>query len=394
MRIMASELPSDLHFETMCVHGGVHKDQQYNSVTTPIYPTSTFYWNSLESHSGYDYTRSGNPTRKALEENLAALEGGAGCVATSTGMSAVHCAMALFSPGDHVIAPADLYGGTFRLFDRYLSEKGLSFTFVDMTKPEQIQAAFRPETRVIWIETPSNPLLKVIDIAAVVALARQHNVMTICDNTFLSPYLQRPLDFGVDIVMHSTTKYINGHSDVVGGCVISRTAETAKRVAWICNALGLSCSPFDAWLVLRGLKTLGCRMEAQQASALEIARFLEAHPLIERVYYPGLESHPQHQLARQQQRGFGAMLAFDTRDGRSVAERVCMKTRLFDVAESLGGIESLISFPVTMSHASMTPEARAAAGITEKTVRVSVGLEHCADLIADLRQALDAGTST
>ena len=394
MRIMASELPSDLHFETMCVHGGVHKDQQYNSVTTPIYPTSTFYWNSLESHSGYDYTRSGNPTRKALEENLAALEGGAGCVATSTGMSAVHCAMALFSPGDHVIAPADLYGGTFRLFDRYLSEKGLSFTFVDMTKPEQIQAAFRPETRVIWIETPSNPLLKVIDIAAVVALARQHNVMTICDNTFLSPYLQRPLDFGVDIVMHSTTKYINGHSDVVGGCVISRTTETAKRVAWICNALGLSCSPFDAWLVLRGLKTLGCRMEAQQASAMEIARFLEAHPLIERVYYPGLESHPQHQLARQQQRGFGAMLAFDTRDGRSVAERVCMKTRLFDVAESLGGIESLISFPVTMSHASMTPAARAAAGITEKTVRVSVGLEHCTDLIADLRQALDAGTST
>ena len=394
MRIMASELPSDLHFETMCVHGGVHKDQQYNSVTTPIYPTSTFYWNSLESHSGYDYTRSGNPTRKALEENLAALEGGAGCVATSTGMSAVHCAMALFSPGDHVIAPADLYGGTFRLFDRYLSEKGLSFTFVDMTKPEQIQAAFRPETRVIWIETPSNPLLKVIDIAAVVALARQHNVMTICDNTFLSPYLQRPLDFGVDIVMHSTTKYINGHSDVVGGCVISRNPETAKRVAWICNALGLSCSPFDAWLVLRGLKTLGCRMEAQQASAMEIARFLEAHPLIERVYYPGLESHPQHQLARQQQRGFGAMLAFDTRDGRSVAERVCMKTRLFDVAESLGGIESLISFPVTMSHASMTPAARAAAGITEKTVRVSVGLEHCADLIADLRQALDAGTST
>lgn len=394
MRIMASELPSDLHFETMCVHGGVHKDQQYNSVTTPIYPTSTFYWNSLESHSGYDYTRSGNPTRKALEENLAALEGGAGCVATSTGMSAVHCAMALFSPGDHVIAPADLYGGTFRLFDRFLAEKGLSFTFVDMTKPEQIQAAFRPETRVIWIETPSNPLLKVIDIAAVVALARQHNVMTICDNTFLSPYLQRPLDFGVDIVMHSTTKYINGHSDVVGGCVISRNPETAKRVAWICNALGLSCSPFDAWLVLRGLKTLGCRMEAQQASAMEIARFLEAHPLIERVYYPGLESHPQHQLARQQQRGFGAMLAFDTRDGRSVAERVCMKTRLFDVAESLGGIESLISFPVTMSHASMTPAARAAAGITEKTVRVSVGLEHCADLIADLRQALDAGTGT
>lgn len=385
---MASELPSNLHFETQCVHGGVHKDQQYNSVTTPIYPTSTFYWNSLESHSGYDYTRSGNPTRKALEENIAALEGGVGCVATSTGMSAVHCAMALFSPGDHVIAPADLYGGTFRLFDRFLREKGLTFTFVDMTKPERIQAAFRPETKVVWIETPSNPLLKVIDIAAVVSMARQHGAMTICDNTFLSPYLQRPFDFGVDVVMHSTTKYINGHSDVVGGCVVSRTPETSKQIAWICNALGLSCSPFDAWLVLRGLKTLGCRMEAQQAGAMKIARFLESHPLIEHVYYPGLESHPQHQLASQQQKGFGAMLAFDTRDGRSVAERVCMNTRLFDVAESLGGIESLISFPVTMSHASMTTEARAAAGITEKTVRVSVGLEHPDDLIADLRQAL------
>lgn len=378
-----------MRFETQCVHGGVHKDQQYNSVITPIYPTSTFYWNSLESHSGYDYTRSGNPTRKALEENLTALEGGAGCVATSTGMSAIHCAMSLFSPGDHVIAPADLYGGTFRLFDKFLTEKGLTFTFVDMTRPDQVEAAVTPATKCLWIETPSNPLLKVVDIAAMVRIAEKCTAVTICDNTFLSPYLQRPLEFGVDIVMHSTTKYINGHSDVVGGCVISRTPETAKRIAWICNALGLSCSPFDAWLVLRGLKTLGCRMEAQQASAMKIARFLEAHPLIERVYYPGLESHPQHALAKVQQRGFGAMLSFDTRDGRAVAERVCLKTKLFDVAESLGGVESLISFPVTMSHASMTPQARAAAGITEKTVRVSVGLEHSDDLIADLRQALD-----
>jgi cystathionine beta-lyase/cystathionine gamma-synthase len=228
----------------------------------------------------------------------------------------------------------------------------------------------------------------VIDIAAVTALARSHHATSICDNTFLSPYLQRPLEFGVDIVVHSTTKYINGHSDVVGGCVVSASGETAKRIAWICNALGLACSPFDAWLVLRGVKTLGCRMDAQQASALRIARFLEQHPLVERVYYPGLESHPQHQLARQQQKGFGAMLAFDVRDGRPVAERVCMNSKLFDVAESLGGIESLISFPTTMSHASMTPEARAAAGITEKTVRISVGLEHPEDLINDLAQAL------
>jgi O-succinylhomoserine (thiol)-lyase len=385
---MASDPTDPLHFETRCIHGGVHKDQQYNSVTTPIYPTSTFYWNSLESHSGYDYTRSSNPTRKALEENIAALEGGAGCVATSTGMSAIHCAMALFSPGDHVIAPADLYGGTFRLFERFLKEKGLQFTFVDMTHIDRVAAAFQPHTKAVWIETPSNPLLKVIDIAAVTALARSHHATSICDNTFLSPYLQRPLEFGVDIVVHSTTKYINGHSDVVGGCVVSASGETAKRIAWICNALGLACSPFDAWLVLRGVKTLGCRMDAQQASALRIARFLEQHPLVERVYYPGLESHPQHQLARQQQKGFGAMLAFDVRDGRPVAERVCMNSKLFDVAESLGGIESLISFPTTMSHASMTPEARAAAGITEKTVRISVGLEHPEDLINDLAQAL------
>jgi len=379
---------SHLHFSTQCVHGGVHKDQQYNSVTTPIYPTSTFYWNSLESHSGYDYTRSGNPTRKALEESLASLEGGAGCVATSTGMSAVHCAMALFSPGDHIIAPADLYGGTFRLFERFLKERGLSFTFVDMTHLPGVAAAFTPQTRGVWIETPSNPLLKVIDIAAVAALARERDAVSLCDNTFLSPYLQRPLDFGVDIVVHSTTKYINGHSDVVGGCVVSKSTEHAKQIAWTCNALGLSCSPFDAWLVLRGLKTLSVRIDAQQASAMKIARFLDQHPLIEKVYYPGLESHPQHLLAKHQQKGFGAMLAFDVRDGRPVAERVCMQTHLFDVAESLGGIESLISFPTTMSHASMTPAARTAAGITEKTVRVSVGLEHPDDLIADLLQAL------
>lgn len=379
-----------MHFETQCVHGGVHKDQQYNSVTTPIYPTSTFAWNTLESHAGYDYTRSGNPTRKALEENIAALEGGVGCVATSTGMSAVHCAMALFNPGDHIVAPADLYGGSFRLFDRFLTEKGLTFTFVDMTRLDDVAAAFKPATKGVWIETPSNPLLKVTDLAAVAALAKARGAISICDNTFMSPYLQRPFEFGVDIVMHSTTKYINGHSDVVGGAVVSRSADHAKKIAWLCNALGLSCSPFDAWLVLRGIKTLGCRMDVQQATAMKIARFLESHPLVERVYYPGLESHPQYQLAKTQQRGFGAMLAFDVKDGRPVAERVCLKSKLFDVAESLGGIESLISFPVTMSHASMTAAARAAAGITEKTVRVSVGLEHADDLIADLQQAFEA----
>ncbi|MEZ6128248.1 MAG: PLP-dependent aspartate aminotransferase family protein [Planctomycetaceae bacterium] len=379
-----------MKFETKAVHTGVHKDQQYNSVITPIYPTSTFYWNDLESNSGYDYTRSGNPTRDALNQNLAALEGGIGCVTTSTGMSAVYCAMALFNPGEHIVVPSDVYGGTFRLFDRFLKEKGLQFTFVDMTDVAAVKAAVQPTTKGIWIETPSNPMMKVIDLEAMVDIARSHNALTICDNTFLSPYLQRPLEFGVDVVMHSTTKYINGHSDVVGGAVISKDKDVADRIAWICNALGLACSPFDAWLVLRGVKTLGCRMDAQQASAMKIAVFLNQHPLVERVYYPGLESHPQHELAKRQQHGFGAMLSFDVKYGRPVAEKVCLNSKLFDVAESLGGVESLISFPVTMSHASMSPEGRERAGITEKTVRVSVGLEHVDDLIADLTQALES----
>jgi len=379
-----------MRFETKVVHTGVHKDQQYNSVITPIYPSSTFYWNDLETNSGYDYTRSGNPTRDALNENLAALEGGVGCVTTSTGMSAVHCSMAIFNPGDHIVVPADVYGGTFRLFSQFLTEKGLSFTFVDMTDIDAVKAAVKPATKGFWIETPSNPMMKVIDLAAIVEIAKQKKAVTICDNTFLSPYLQRPLEFGVDVVMHSTTKYINGHSDVVGGAVISKDKELGDRMAWICNALGLACSPYDAWLVLRGVKTLGCRMDAQQANAMKIARFLDGHPLVETVYYPGLESHPQHELAKSQQHGFGAMLSFDVKDGRPVAERVCMNSKLFDVAESLGGVESLISFPVTMSHASMSPEGRQAAGITEKTVRVSVGLEHADDLIEDLKQALDS----
>ncbi|MCA9034391.1 MAG: PLP-dependent transferase [Planctomycetaceae bacterium] len=378
-----------MHFQTKSVHGGVHKDQQYNSVTTPIYPSSTFYWTGLETNSGYDYTRSSNPTRTALEENLAALEGGVGCAATSSGMSAIYCAISLFSPGDHLVVPKDVYGGTFRLFEKYLSGKGLSFSFVDMTNLDETREAITPSTKCIWIETPSNPLLKVVDLAAIVELAQQHGAVTIADNTFLSPYLQRPLEYGVDIVIHSTTKYINGHSDVIGGCVISRTESHARRIAWLCNAMGLACSPFDAWLVLRGVKTLAVRMEAQQASAMKIAEFLEGHPKVSRVHYPGLESHPQHQIAARQQKGFGAMMSFEVNGDRSLTEQVCVRTKLFDMAISIGGIESLISFPTTMSHAAMTSRARAAAGITDQLVRVSVGLEHADDLIEDLDQALN-----
>lgn len=379
-----------MEFQTRCVHVGVNKDTLYNSCITPIYPSSTFYWQDLETNSGYDYTRSGNPTRKALEENIASLEGGLSANATSTGMSAITTVMHLFKPGDHIISGNDIYGGTFRLFAMEFAEFGIEFSFVPMNDLDAVKAAVKPNTKCIWIETPSNPLLNLTDIPAVVAIAKESNLITIADNTFLSPYLQRPMEFGVDIVMHSTTKYLNGHSDVVGGCVVSKSKEHAERVAAIVNNLGLGCSPFDAWLVLRGIKTLGPRMEAHQKGAMALARMLDEHPNVDRVYYPGLESHPHHELAKTQQDGFGGMVSFDIKGTRADAERLFVNIKLFQLAESLGGIESLIEYPETMSHASMTAEARVDAGISERTVRVSVGIEHPDDLVADMKQALEA----
>lgn len=378
-----------MQFQTRCVHTGVDKDLSYNSVITPIYQTSTFYFDDLTSNRGYDYTRSGNPTRTALEENLAALEGGEQCRATGTGMSAITAVMHLFEPGDHIIAGHDLYGGTFRLFHNVYAQRGLTFSFVDMADLDSIRAARRPETKAIWIETPSNPLLRVFDIEGIVGVAAESGAVTIADNTFLSPYLQRPLELGVDIVMHSTTKYLNGHSDVVGGCVITRRKEHSERIAYLVNALGLACSPFDAWLVLRGIKTLGLRMEAHQRGAHALVEMLAAHPRVETVYYPGLPSHPQHALAARQQRGFGAMLSFDLRGTRADAEGFLKRLELYYLGVSLGGVESLVCYPETMSHAAMTPEARRRAGISERTIRVSVGIEDPEDLVADMRQALD-----
>ncbi len=379
----------NFHFETRSVHTGVAKDGPYNSVTTPIYPSSTFFWDDLETTKGYDYTRSGNPTRTGLEENIAALEGGVDCRATCTGMSAITAVLHLFKPGDHVIASDDIYGGTYRLFADVFTRQGIEFSFVKMTDVANVKAAVKPNTKCIWIETPSNPLLNIVDIAAVVEVAQSAGAMTISDNTFLSPYLQRPFEFGVDIVLHSTTKYINGHSDVVGGAVVSREKENAERVAYLVNALGLGCSPFDAWLVLRGVKTLGPRMEAHQRGAMALAEMLDAHPAVEQVYYPGLTSHPQHELAKKQQDGFGAMMSFDVAGGRPAAEHVFRTAKLYSLAESLGGVESLFEYPESMSHASMTLEARREAGITEKTIRVSVGIENPDDLVADMKQALD-----
>ena len=378
-----------MRFETRCVHVGVDKDSTFNSCITPIYPTSTFYWKDLKTNSGYDYTRSGNPTRKALEENITALEGGLDCRATCTGMAAVTAVMHMFKPGDHVITGHDIYGGTYRLFADAFAPMGVNFSFVNMGNPENLRKALTPQTKCVWIETPSNPLLNLVDIAAVTKIAKDAGAVSVADNTFLSPYLQRPFEHGVDIVVHSTTKYLNGHSDVVGGCVVTRHKEHADRISYIVNALGLACSPFDAWLVLRGTKTLGPRMEAHQRGAMALARMLEEHPGVERVYYPGLASHPQHQLAKKQQHGFGGMLSFDVKGGRAAVEKILSRLKLFQLAESLGGVESLVEYPETMSHASMSLEARREAGITESTLRVSVGIEHPDDLIADMRSALE-----
>jgi O-succinylhomoserine (thiol)-lyase len=376
--------------ETICVQAGTRKDTTFNAVAVPIYATSTFAFEAPGKTKGFDYSRTANPTRQALEECLAALEGGAGATATATGMAAETSVMGLLPAGSHVIAGHDIYGGTYRLFSTILAVRGLEFSFVDMSKPGNVREALRPNTRAIWIETPSNPLLGLVDIAAVCEIARGHGSWVMVDNTFMSPIFQKPLALGADFVVHSTTKYLNGHSDMVGGAIIARTQEHATAVAAMVNALGTCCSPFDSWLVMRGIRTLPIRMLAHARNAKALAEFLVAHPAVERVYYPGLPDHPQHSLAKEQMTGFGGMLSFDIRGGKEAAFRFIQALHIFAFAESLGGVESLVEHPETMSHASMTPEARRAAGITESNVRVSTGIESAEDLVADVAQALNS----
>jgi O-succinylhomoserine (thiol)-lyase len=376
--------------ETICVQAGTRKDTTFNAVAVPIYATSTFAFEAPGKTKGFDYSRTANPTRQALEECLAALEGGAGATATATGMAAETSVMGLLPAGSHVIAGHDIYGGTYRLFSTILAVRGLEFSFVDMSKPGNVREALRPNTRAIWIETPSNPLLGLVDIAAVCEIARGHGSWVMVDNTFMSPIFQKPLALGADFVVHSTTKYLNGHSDMVGGAIIARTQEHATAVAAMVNALGTCCSPFDSWLVMRGIRTLPIRMLAHARNAKALAEFLVAHPAVERVYYPGLPDHPQHSLAKKQMTGFGGMLSFDIRGGKEAAFRFIQALHIFAFAESLGGVESLVEHPETMSHASMTPEARRAAGITESNVRVSTGIESAEDLVADVAQALNS----
>ena len=377
-----------MRLQTKSIHVGVDKDTAYNSIMTPIYQTSTFRFDDIGHTKGYDYTRTSNPTRRALEENLAALEGGSGAIAVATGMAAIATTLHLFTSGDHVICTHDCYGGTDRILRIYQEQFNFEVSYVNLQNPETLRAALRPNTRCVWIETPSNPLLNILDIEALSAIAHAHDALAVVDNTFLTPVNQRPFELGADIVMHSTTKYLNGHSDVVGGAVVAKDAGTAARLQGLCNALGQGASPFDSWLVLRGIKTLVPRMRLHEENAASVAQFLAGHPRVKRVYYPGLENHPHHQLARRQQTGFGGMVSFELQGGMDDVNRLLRGVKVFALAESLGGVESLIDHPETMTHASMDPILRAGAGITKNTIRLSVGLEDIDDLLEDLRAAL------
>lgn len=380
-----------MRFQTRTIHTGVAKDAAYNSIMTPIYQTSTFRFQDIGETKGYDYTRTSNPTRKALEENIAALEGGAGAVAVATGMAAIATVLHLFRSGDHIICTHDCYGGTDRIMRTYQEQFDLRISYVNLQDPANLEAALLPETRCVWIETPSNPLLNVLDIRALSAIAHRHGALAVVDNTFLTPVNQRPFELGADLIVHSTTKYLNGHSDVVGGAVVAREARLAERIQYLCNALGQGQAPFDAWLVLRGLKTLVPRMAAHESNAQAVAAYLAQHPAVGKVYYPGLPGHPHHALARAQQSGFGGMVSFELNGTREDVDRLLRSVKVFALAESLGGVESLIDHPETMTHASMDPALRAEAGITGTTIRLSVGLEDIQDLLEDLESALPRG---
>ncbi len=382
-----------MRLQTATIHAGVDKDSAFNSVITPIYQTSTFRFEDIGKTKGYDYTRSGNPTRSALEENIAALEGGLSAKAVATGMAAINVALHFFRSGDHILCTHDCYGGTERLLRTYSESFGLEISYVDMTDLSAVTKALRPNTKALWIETPSNPLLNIVDIRALSDIAHNRSALSIVDNTFLSPYNQRPFELGADIIIHSTTKYLNGHSDVVGGAILVNRPEFVERLHQLVNALGQSSSPFDSWLVLRGIKTLVPRMRLHEENANAVARFLDGHVNVRKVNYPGLPSHPQHSLAQRQQRGFGGMVSFEVKGGVDEVNQVLRGVKIFSVAESLGGVESLICHPVTMTHASMKPELRDKAGINERVIRLSVGLEDVNDLLEDLEQALSFGIS-
>lgn len=379
-----------LALDTLAIHAGQQPDPTSGAVMTPIVLSSTFAQDGPGNHKGFEYSRTGNPTRKALEDCLAALEGGTRGLCFASGSAAAATVMHTLKPGDHVLSGDDIYGGTFRLFDKVMRPMGIDFTFLDMSDPARVRAALRPTTKMIWMETPTNPMLKIFDIAAIAEIARAAGVVLVVDNTFATPVLQRPLELGAKVVVHSTTKYINGHSDAVGGAVITSDPALSERLAFLQNAIGAVPSPFDSYLVLRGVKTLGVRVRQQSASASLLAERLVAHPRVRRVYYPGLASHPGHAIAVRQMRAPGAMISVDLAGGLDEAKRFLAHLELFACAESLGGVESLAEHPAIMTHASVPAETRRALGITDGFVRLSVGLEATDDLWADIEAALAA----
>jgi cystathionine gamma-lyase/cystathionine beta-lyase len=377
-----------MKFETIAIHAGERPDPAYGAITVPIYQTSTFVFEAPGKTRGYDYSRTANPTRKVLEDTIARLEGGRAGFAFATGMAAEATVMHLLQAGDHVISGDDVYGGTYRLFQNVMQPFGLEFTFLRMNSREKIEQAIKPNTKMLWLETPSNPLLNITDLEMAVDIARRHKLLTVIDNTFATPYLLRPVEFGIDLVVHSTTKYLNGHCDVVGGAVVTTTDELTQRVQFLLNAMGTCASPFDCWLVLRGIETLAVRMRQHEANAAAVASYLAGHPGVKKVYYPGLKSHPGHDIARRQMKGFGGMVSVELKGGEAAVNRFLQKIKIFSLAESLGGAASLAEHPATMSHASMPREFREQVGISDSLIRLSIGLENIDDLLDDLKQAI------
>lgn len=378
------------YFATRAIHAGQRPDPTTGAIMTPIYATSTFVQTSPGEHKGYEYSRTKNPTRDAYESCIADLENGDHGYAFASGMAAIGTVLEMLDSGDHVISMDDLYGGTFRLFENVRKRSSnLEFSFVDMTDADRIISAIKPNTKMIWVETPTNPMLRIVDLTAISNIAAEHGLITVCDNTFASPYIQRPLDFGIDIVVHSATKYLNGHSDVVGGVVVVKKPELAERLAYLQNAVGAIAGPFDSFLSLRALKTLHLRMERHVKNGQLVAEFLETHKSVQKVIYPGLTSHPQHELARKQMNGFGGMVTVLIKGGLNESRIFLERCHLFSLAESLGGVESLIEHPAIMTHASIPPKKRAELGIVDNLVRLSVGIEDSRDLIAELQHSLD-----
>jgi cystathionine beta-lyase/cystathionine gamma-synthase len=381
------KLPSGARFSTICIHAGQTPDPTTGAIITPIYQTSTYVQDELGKHKGYEYARTQNPTRAALEANIAAIEGGTAGFAFASGMAAIDAITTLLDAGDHVVVTDNTYGGTFRLFDKVLTRYKLEFSYVDTSQPDTVAAAIRANTKMLFVETPTNPVLRLTDIAKTAEIARSRNVRLVVDNTFASPVVQRPLILGADMVTHSTTKYLNGHSDSIGGIVVATRADDIERLRFIQNAAGAILSPFDSFLVLRGTKTLNVRMAQHNANGMALAEFLSTHPRVASVIYPGLPSHPQHDLAKRQMHGFGGMVSFDVGTFEA-ARQVCNRVKLMSLAESLGGVETLISHPATMTHASVPAERRQAIGLSDSLVRISAGIEDVDDLIDDLQQAL------